>query len=445
VSQLEIRTATADDFVAVCDLLSAAFADEFPEDEREHDRFVFEPERDLLMVDGDTPVGNAGVYTRNLTLPGGVSVPAAHVTMVGVSPTYRRQGVLTRLMAQQLRDVRAAGEPVAVLWASEGRIYQRFGYGLACLKLSFEIDLREVRMSPRAAAAGGRLRDAAPRDARKDLQQVYERVRLQRPGWSTRDERWWDRAVNDPASRRRGATAHRAVLYETGDGIDGYALWRTKASWSPAGPDGEARVGEFVAATPEAYSALWRFLLTMDLMRTLRFSYAAVDEPLLYLVNEPRRLNANATDALWARLVDVPAALEARRYAAPLDVVIEVDDAMLPENAGRWRLRAIGDTAQREDRSLRGPQSQASSTAQREDRSLRGPQSQASYTVSCTPSADPAELACDVSDLGAAYLGEASLAALGAAGRVVERRPGALAAASAAFGWYRAPSAIEVF
>src|SRR6266545_1626015 len=39
------------------------------------------------------------------------------------------------------------------------------------------------------------------------------------------------------------------------------------------------------------------------------------------------------------------------------------------------------DAAQREDRSLRGLQSQASSIAQREDRSLRGPQSQASSTA----------------------------------------------------------------
>src|SRR6266511_3935873 len=97
-------------------------------------RIVFEPERNLLMVDGETVVGNAGAYTRDLTLPGAVSVPAAHVTMVGVSPPYRRRGVLTRLMTRQLRDVREAGEPVAALWASEGRIYQRYGYGLACLK-----------------------------------------------------------------------------------------------------------------------------------------------------------------------------------------------------------------------------------------------------------------------------------------------------------------------
>jgi predicted acetyltransferase len=406
---LDIRTATADDFTALCDLLAVAFADDFPDDEREHDRLVFEPERNLLMVDGDTIVGNAGAYTRELTVPGAVSMPAAHVTLVAVSPTYRRQGVLTRLMTRQLRDSREAGEPVAVLWASEGRIYQRFGYGLASTKLLLEIDIREVRLSPRAPAAAGRVRDAAPADARKDMALVYERVRPNRPGWSTRHEKWWDRVVDDPPSRRRGATARRALLFEGADGVDGYALWRTKAAWNSAGPDGEAQLQEIVAATPQAYATLWRFLLSVDLMRTVRYGYAATDEPLIHLVNEPRRLGARATDALWMRLVDVPEALVARRYAAPVDVVIEVDDALLPENAGRWRLRAVGDD------------------------------------VTCTPSADPADLVCDVSDLGAAYLGGVPLAALAAGGRVVERHQGALAAATAAFGWHRAPSAIEVF
>jgi predicted acetyltransferase len=407
--ELAIRTATADDFPALCDMLASAFADEFPDDDRERDRLVFEPARNLLVVDGETIVGNAGVYTREMTVPGGVTVPAAHVTMVGVSPTYRRRGALTRLMGRQLRDVRAVGEPLAALWASEGRIYQRYGYGLASTKLAFEIDGREVRLSERTSAAGVRLRDAAAADARKELAQVYERVRLTRPGWSSRDERWWEWNLEDPASRRHGATPKRALLAEGRDGVDGYALWRTKSSWRPTGPEGETQVAELVAATPDAYAALWRFLLSVDLTRAVRYGYAATDEPLVHLVNEPRRLGARYGDALWVRLVDVPDALAARRYAAPVDVVLEVNDALLPDNAGRWRLRAAGDD------------------------------------VTCTLSADPADLVCDVADLGAAYLGGVSLAALAAGGRVVERHPGALAAASAAFGWHRAPSALETF
>jgi predicted acetyltransferase len=90
-------------------------------------------------------------------------------------------------------------------------------------------------------------------------------------------------------------------------------------------------------------------------------------------------------------------------------VVLQVDDRLLPENAGRWRLTADGDA------------------------------------VTCVPTEDAAELACDVADLGAAYLGGTALTTLAAAGRVRELVPGTLARASTAFVAPRAPSATEVF
>jgi predicted acetyltransferase len=409
-ADLPLRAATADDWDAVFGLLVRAFSSEYHQDEHDRDQGVFEPERALVAVDGEQVVANAAAYTRQLVVPGGAAVPAAHVTLVGVLPTYRRRGLLTRLMTRQLREVRDAGrEPLAVLWASEGRIYQRYGYGLASTRLSLAVDGREVRLGPAGGTAGGALRDVELADARKDVVAVYERVWRDRPGWSSRDERWWDRTLSDLASDRGGATQRRALLFEGPDGVDGYALWRTRAVWDDGGPAGETQLREVVAATPLAYRELWRFLLAVDLTRTTRYWCAATDEPLLHLVNEPRRLGANLGDALWVRLVDVAAALAARRYAAPVDVVLEVDDALLPENAGRYRLRAGADA------------------------------------VTCEPTGDPADLGCDVAALGAAYLGGTSLATLAAGGRVRELRPGAAAEAASAFGWYRAPSAIEVF
>jgi predicted acetyltransferase len=408
---LRLRTATADDFEAVWEVLGQAFGEDLPEDSAALDRLVFEPDRNLVFVEGDTVVANAGVCTRDLTIPGAV-VPGAHVTMVGVRPTHRRRGLLTRLMHRQLRDIREAGrEPVALLWASEGRIYQRFGYGQASMKLALEIDKREVTLLPRVSTGAGRLHGALPAEARKNLIDVYERVRGQRTGWSSRDERWWDRILGDPPSARRGASAIRAALYEGAEGFEGYALWRAKSDWDETGPTGQTQVREVVTSTPQAYGALWGFLLSIDLARSVRYWGAAIDEPLLHLVNEPRRLGSHLGDALWVRVVDVPVALTARRYAGPLDTVIEVDDALLVENAGRWRLRTTG----------------------------------AGVAATCTPTSEPVDLSCDVSDLGAAYLGGVSLATLAAGGRVRELRPGALAAASTAFSWHRPPSTLEVF
>jgi predicted acetyltransferase len=366
---------------------------------------VFEPERAALVVHGDTLVGASASYTRDLTVPGG-SVPSAHVTMVGVEATHRRRGLLTRMMGRLFDDARRLGEPVAHLWASEGKIYQRYGYGLAAPRLTFEADrevqLREVPADP------GRLRAIPLADAAAELRKVYEQAQPDRPGWSSRDDRWWHRVLADPKSWRGGATALRVLVHETAGAIDGYALWRVHNTWSANEPTA-AVVSEVVATDPTAYRVLWHFLLNVDLTRRTRFRFAATDEPLLYLVNEPNALHAKLSDALWVRLVDVPAALAARRYPVPVDVVLRTEDPMLPHNSGNWHLVGGPDRA----------------TCVRTDR--------------------PADLDCDLGALGAAYLGGASLGTLAAGGRVRELTPGTLSGVDAAFRWHRAPAATEIF
>jgi predicted acetyltransferase len=410
--ELPIRAGRDGDWEAVDALLTRSFHGTADAELHEIEAGTFEPERALLVEDGGDLVGCAAAFTREMTVPGAI-LPAAHVTMVSVAPTHRRRGLLTRMMHRQLREVRDAGvEPFAVLWASEGRIYPRFGYGLASTQLHLNIDTREATLredwQQQPAAAVGRLRDGEPGTLLKDMQAVYERLRPERPGWSSRNEAWWRYILADTESRRKGTTPRRAVVLDGPDGPVGYAFWRTKDRWDD-GPNAEVHVGEVVAADPASYTALWRFLLSIDLTRTARYWFGSLDEPLLHLVAEVSRLGPRMFGALWVRLTDVGAALAGRRYAAPVDVVIEVTDPLLPENAGRWRLTGDRDGA------------------------------------ACAPTTAPPDLACDVRELGAAYLGGTSLGQLAATGRIRELRPGALLPASAAFGWHRAPGGIEVF
>lgn len=402
---LTLRTATSDDFPAIMQTLYHAFGEDLDEGDVTRTRQVFEPGRSIVFTDSDEIVAHAGAYTRDLTVPGEV-LPASHVTMVGVSATYRRRGLLRRLMNELFVDAAARGESLALLWASEGAIYQRYGYGLATQRLILEIDATRVR--PHAHGAGD-LRAAEPAAIRKEMADVYERQRPTRPGWSSRPDGWWDSLLADPKSQRQGATALRALLHEGPSGVDGYALWRVKADWDHGGPKGTVSVAELVAENADAYLGLWRFLLSVDLTSTVSYRYASVDEPLPYLVSEPRRLGGRLSDGLWVRVVDVPAALSARRYASAVDVVLDVTDPLLAQNSGRYRL-------------------------------VGGPDG-----ASCARTTDPAQLACDVGALSAAYLGGASLASLAAGGRVHELADGALAAASAALGWTRAPVGIEMF
>jgi predicted acetyltransferase len=398
-----IRAGTAEDWPAVASLLREAFHDPYDEEVDRVERAVFEPDRSLVATDAGAVVGHAAAYTRDLTVPGAV-LPAAHVSMVGVAPTHRRRGVLTALMGRQLAEL---PEPVAVLCASEAGIYPRYGYGLATVRVGFTVETRRVRLPELDRPS--RLRGVSPQDARDDLARVYESVRAARPGWSSRDDRWWAHVLADPAHRRTGATERRAILHEGGDGVDGYALWRTRGGWRETGPAGEVLIDEVVGADPTAHLALWRFLLALDLVSSARYRFGALDDPLLHLVGEPRRLAPTLADGLFLRIVDLPAGLSARRYAAPVDVVIEVTDPLLPRNAGRWRVTGDPDRA------------------------------------TCTGVEAPADLACDIADLGAAYLGGTSLAALAAAGRVRQLRPDTLAQASTGFGWHRAPAGIEMF
>ncbi len=401
-----LRTATAEDFPELWRVLSLAFNDDVDETEREQASRTFEPERSILGLAGTAIVSAASAYTRDLTVPGSI-LPAAHVSMVGVDPAHHRRGLLTRMMTRQLGDVRARGESVAVLWASEGRIYQRFGYGMASRRMSLDAE-REVRL--RTPPPPGRLRLAVPGDVLADLQKVFDQVRAQRVGWSSRDGGWWDRVLGDLPVHRRGASLTRAVLHEGDDGIDGYGLWRVRGDWGPTGPRGEVMVREVVTSNTDAYRAIWHHLLTVDLTRQTSLWLGSVDEPLLYMVDEPRRLGGRLGDGLWVRIVDLPTALAARRYSTPVDVVIEVTDPLLGDNSGRWHLVGDRDGAR------------------------------------CRPAdTRPADLRCDIAALGAAYLGGASLIVLAGADLVRELVPGTLAPAAAAFEWHPAPSAIEIF
>lgn len=402
-----MRAATDADLPALVEFILGAFLRDPEDDELDVQRLIAEPDRTHLITDGAAIVGTGMILTRDLTVPGAV-VPAAHVTGVAVASTHRRQGLLTRIMTAQLEAVRDRGtEPVAVLWASEGAIYGRFGYGVASWQMEYTIATRETALT--VPAPPGRLRQAVPKDVIGDLSGVFERVQATRPGRSGRDERWWKYHTADPRSWRRGRSAQRAVLYDSGDEVEGYALWRVKSDWSNTGPDGEVGVIEVVASTADAYRALWRFLLSIDLTRTVKYHFAAPDEPLAQLVTNPSGLDASAGPGLWVRIVDLPRALAERRYTAPVDVVLDVTDTMLPGNAGRWRL--VGDA-----------------TAAR-----------------CEATDDEPDLAIDVGHLGAAYLGGTSLLSLGAAGLVTESRAGTLAAASTAFSWSPAPLSIEIF
>ena len=385
-------------------------------EDRERDVARIEFDRTLAAFDGPVQVGTAGAYSFQLTVPGSRTLPAAGVTWVAVLPSHRRRGVLTSLMRRQLADIRERGEPVAVLWASEATIYPRYGYGRAMWHADLTLYRGEGALARQVPVDGGlRLRIAEPAAVRPELAKVYEAVLASRPGFIARNEAWWQSAVFDPVDERQGASPLHCVLAEDDGGPRGYALYSGVNSWDAetALPDGVVTVRELVCADPAASASVSADLLGRDLITEFRLRRRPVDDPLLYQLADPRRARPRLKDALWARIIDLPGALAGRRYSAPVDTVIDVRDNLVPSNAGRWRLTTAEPAAA--------------------DRN--------GLEASCVPAAAsaPADLALDIAELGAAYLGGTPLGALAGAGLVAERRAGAVRKLSAAMSWDPAP------
>ncbi|TXS35877.1 GNAT family N-acetyltransferase [Streptomyces sp. OR43] len=371
---------------------------EEPAEQREQYRSVTEYERSIGIWDGDDVVATTGAFTFRLAVPGGALVPAAGVTMVSVASTHRRRGLLTSMMRRQLDDVRALGEPIAVLTASEPEIYGRFGYGAATRQMSLAIDTDRVRLSVPEGTDEVRLRYAREDEAVDACESVYARLVPGRPGTPAHGPGWERKSLIDPESSRAGGSALQCLLAERDGELVGYTNYHIKPDWDNAGPKGRIVVSDLAALDPAAYAALWRFLFAIDLTSTVEARNRPTDDAVLHLVSDVRRCDIRQRDSLHLRLVDVGAALEARTYRGPLDVVFEVEDAFCPWNAGRWRLTA-----------------------------------DAKGGASCKRTEDAADLALSVRELGTAYLGGESLGSLALAGRVRELRAGAVAEASSAF------------
>lgn len=362
---------------------------------------VLSPDRMHAAWEDGEIVGGASAFEFQLTIPGAV-VPAAGITVVGVLPTHRRKGVLTRLMRAQLDDIHERGEPVAFLWASEGAIYGRFGYGLA--GLSGEIDLLRVHSRfVRPVETDGRFRLLSLEEALEALPPVYEQIAAETPGMYGRTAEWWStRVLDDPEWRRGGAGEMVRVVLERNREAVGYALYRLKMGFSEGASTGAVHVIEALGVDPEALAAVWRHLLDIDWMERVQAWLLPVDHPLFLLLEEPSRMRFRVELSVWLRLVDVADALAARSWAQEEDVVLALIDPFCPWNEGSYRL-------------------DGSTTTESPD------------------------LRLDVRDLGAAFLGGFTFAELRRAGRVEELVAGAIHRADSAFRTDRAPWCPEIF
>jgi predicted acetyltransferase len=400
----DIRPITSDEFPTFARAAGRAFGEHVRDEEIDLERKIFDMKDSIGVFDGSRMVGTGVLFPFELTVPGGGRVPAGGVSWISVQPDYRRKGILTAMMRRQLEDIPGRGEKLGILYASESVIYGRFGYGMATSQARYEIDTRH-RHLVRKPDAPGTVRLIDKDEAAKLLPPAYRRAASCQPGALSLSPNWWEYWLTDPERWWRDSSGRFYAVYEAKRGKpEGFVAYRISGKWDGGFAQNKLMVMMMVAATPAARVALWQFCLEVDLVTTVNAPGSLPEEPLRWMLADPRRLTVkNYGDGLWARLVDIPACLEARRYLTEGELVLEVTDRFCEGNGGRFLLAGSPEGA------------------------------------TCRPSRRSPDLRMQVDDLGAIYLGGATPSVLAEAGRIEETKRGALRRADLMFASERPP------
>jgi predicted acetyltransferase len=398
---IEVRPCAPDEVGRALDPIWHYFGGRAEAEDVERFASILPAERVHAAFEDGAIVGGAGAYLFETTVPGAAKVPTAGVMAVGVLPTHRRRGVLTQLMRRQLGDAHERGEPFALLYASEGGIYSRFGYGVASLAGDIELPKEHARLWNDEPLGQARLLDTEE-EALELLPGIYDRVQAETVGMFSRTLDWW-RARRLHERPGRGGKQMRVVI-ELDGRPEAYALYRLNFAARHMVSETTLEVGEALGTSPRALAAIWRYLLDIDWVARIEASWLPLDHPLFLWLREPRRMQFSVAEALWVRLVDVGAALAARSLGHGA-IVLDVRDEFCPWNQARWRL--------------------------------------ADGAVDRTTA--EADLRLDVSALGSGYLGGFPFDQLRRAERLEELKPGAVARADELFRTERQPWCPELF
>jgi predicted acetyltransferase len=398
---IEVRPCAPDEVGRALDPIWHYFGGRAEAEDVERFAPILPAERVHAAFEDGAIVGGAGAYLFETTVPGAAKVPTAGVMAVGVLPTHRRRGVLTQLMRRQLGDAHERGEPFALLYASEGAIYSRFGYGLASLAGDIELPKEHARLWDDQPLGEARLLDTEE-EAFELLPGIYDRVQAGTVGMFSRTLDWW--RARRLYERPGGGGKQMRVVIELDGRPEAYALYRLNFAARHMVSETTLEVGEALGTSPRALAAIWRYLLGIDWVSRIEASWLPLDHPLFLWLREPRRMQFSVAEALWVRLVDVGAALAARSIRDGA-IVFDVRDEFCPWNQARWHL--------------------------------------ADGAVDRTTA--EADLRLDVSALGSVYLGGFTFDQLRRAERLEELKPGAVARADELFRAERQPWCPELF
>jgi predicted acetyltransferase len=265
---------------------------------------------------------------------GGRAVPATGVAAVGTDPALRGRKAATRLIAGLLAELHDEGRPLSSLYPATLPLYRRAGYGFGGDAIAYR-----AALAPFASVRAPLGIERVPRPDPGRLAELRRREARSGNGLIERDATRWKELL-PPADDREDGSGGDVFVFHGTRGPEGYAVIRREST----------DVVDFIdlcAPTPEAA------LTAMALAAGYRSQVAeaawtgGADDPLVLLA--PEKATRVVQWKRWMlRVVDLPAAVAARGWPedAEIDLHLDIDDPVLPANAGSWRLSASAGRAE---------------------------------------------------------------------------------------------------
>jgi predicted acetyltransferase len=292
---------------------------------------------DDVNTDKTEPVGTTNSWPTRLAIPGDRTIESWAISTVTVASTHAGKGIGRAMLEAELRTAATLGIPIAMLTVSESSLYQRYGFAPAAMAADYTFDARRVTWS--GPVPDGRVEFTSLEQFRDTFAEMHERLVPTLVGeidlWPLRVSQI---SGTSPDTDDEGRAKHlRALRYLDASGITlGIALYRV------SGGDHDftshtLSVEYLITETPDAYAALWRYLLHVPLVEKVTAALRSIDEPVHWMITDWRAVEVKTWEHQYLRILDVATCLEARGYLTDGDIVFEVSDN-LGFAGGRWAL-----------------------------------------------------------------------------------------------------------
>ena len=326
-----IRPATLDDVERIIALRSQAFnSDEHGRDSMRKDPRIEEVR--VAELDGKV-LGTVRVLSFAHFF-GGRPIEAAGISGVAVTAEARGKGVGSTMMRELLRELRST-MPISSLYPATVPLYRNTGYGFGGVRTFWKTRLDALPQD------GALSTTPFTDDDVDEVNDAYDRFASGTNGLVRRSADWWKRRVLTDGEDRTG---FRYLVREGGE-ITGWIVYflskGTGDAWRM-----NVDVRDLIWTTPAAGKTLLSLAALHRSTGEMMNWPGPPTDPLADLIAEDPIEN-DGTFRWMLRLLDVPAAIEARGYSPLIEssVTIAVRDPLFDENAGPWRIEVGGGQA----------------------------------------------------------------------------------------------------